>query len=274
MTIIPWTRLSRGAGWFLPAGLLFLALGCASSSLQSAAGPSGLDRAREKIAKEDYRDAVVLLNEFLRENPGTRYLDEATFLLGKAYYETGEYLEAETRFRSILRDFPESAFAPDASYHLGLALLSQSRGPELDQTETLAARQQFESFLRRYPDHAEAPRAREHVARIEEKLAHKEFLNARTYLRRGYEDAAIYYLEKKVVADYPESTWADQAVYQLFDIYRKRYGRAHAEMDRASAVRWGREALARAGTSGPADDIKRFLAAEGVSIAADSTGSQ
>jgi TolA-binding protein len=81
--------------------------------------------AHQLFAAGDYDRVVLLLQELIANRPGSRYVEEATFFIGRAYYEQGMDLEAEDQFRQYLRSFRGGNFEAEAQYYLGLALLSE-----------------------------------------------------------------------------------------------------------------------------------------------------
>ena len=194
---------------------------CATSGLSRLPeGQTRLETARALYERGDYRRCILETNAFLADSPGSRYLDEATMLLGKAYYEEGDFFAAEERFRRIKRDFPESELAEDASYFLALALLSQSRPAELDQAETEEALVEFQSFITRYPDHPNVERARGHMRDARAKLAEKQYKNGITYSKvKSY--AAARHQFQQVVTLFPETPWACPAMYRLVKSFER-----------------------------------------------------
>jgi len=224
------------------AALLLLVLfqglaGCASSRPAPPPEDAALmEWAREGLAARDYRDVLLALQAYLPGHAGSRYTEEATLLIGRMQYELGMNLEAEEQFRKLLHDFPGGEFAPEATYYLALTLFAQSRGPQLDQTETREALDQFRSFVSRYPGHTLVPRAEEHILSIRSKLAEKEFLNGKLYLRRGLLRPARFYFEERVVKEYGDTRWASPAKLQLARSYEE-------TKEWSSAARWAEDVL-------------------------------
>jgi outer membrane protein assembly factor BamD len=176
-----------------------------------------MESLRRSFEAEEYYYVIEGARQFVGMYPGSRYLDEAWFLLARSEYEEGNYMEAEGRFRRLLRDFPQSEYAEESHYQLALALLSQSRGAELDQTETRAALREFESFLSRYPDSPFAERATNHVNGIRAKLAEKAYKNGETYRKvKSWDGARFYYA--KVFEEWPEAPYASRAVLRLAEL--------------------------------------------------------
>lgn len=240
-SVKPSLRRSLPAAWrrsVLAVGLVAAAAGCASAPRVAPGDETArMERGRALYAEGDYREVILTLQELLTTRPGNRFADEAIALIGRSYYEEGEYLDAEDRFRRVLREFPESPFAAESSYYLALALLSQSRKPALDQAETLAALTQFQSFISRYPKHELEERAKMHIRNIRLKLAEKLYANGELYDRVRAHRAARFYFEDRVLAEYPDTRFAPMAMVKLAESY------ARTE-DWTQSARWAREATA------------------------------
>jgi outer membrane protein assembly factor BamD len=207
-------------GWLIPAALaLGLCAGCAGHRPPPPRDDTTyMDWARKAYQERDYNDLVLSLKEYLPRHAGTRYTEEATLLLGKALYEQDLYVEAEEQFKGLLHDFPGGEFAPEATYHLGLAYLAQSRPPQLDQKETYDALAQFRSFVSRYPDHKLVPSAEKHILAIRTKLATKEYLAGKLYRKLNRHRAARTYFNT-VITDYSDTKIAPLAMIGLAESY-------------------------------------------------------
>jgi outer membrane protein assembly factor BamD len=204
----------------IPAALFMLVLaGCAGHRPPPPTGDAlYMDWARKAYQDRDYNDLVLSLKEYLPRHAGSRYTEEATLLLGKALYQQDLYVEAEEQFRNLLHDFPGGEFAPDATYHLGLAYLAQSRPPQLDQKETYDALVQFRSFVSRYPDHRLVPSAEKHIVAIRDKLGKKEYLNGKLYAKLGRRAAARTTF-KEMLNEYGDTKAAPLAMLGLAESY-------------------------------------------------------
>jgi outer membrane protein assembly factor BamD len=146
--------------------------------------------------------------------PRTRYY------VGECMMRKGERLEATRQFRRIADDYPRHPLAADALLRSGDAYASLWSDPDLDPTYGESAVVTYRELIARYPASAAADRAQLRIAAIEEMFAEKEFKGGVFYLRLGAYDSAIIYF-KGVVADYPRSSYAPQAVMKLIDAYNK-----------------------------------------------------
>lgn len=82
---------------------------------QSAQAKIKFDRVIEKSA--------LVINRW----PKSRWADDALFLIGRSYYEKGEYSRAVRSFEQLPLAFPRSRFIPEAELYRGLALLREGR---------------------------------------------------------------------------------------------------------------------------------------------------
>ncbi len=168
-------------------------------------------RAKEHFERRKYIDAMEGFKEVIYNHPGTRMASEATFYLGECYFRTKDYQAAVEEYTRLLDDYPTSPFADDAQYMIANGYFKQSPHWALDQKETGdRARAAAARFFERFPDSPLAPDVKQLQARIDEKLAHKEYEAGRVYYKmNNHKSARIYF--SYVLEKYPETTWAQKA---------------------------------------------------------------
>ena len=66
-----------------------------------------------------YQDALKKCSKVISEHPGSSYMDDALFMIGKSYYYTGDFPKAERKFRELLASFPKSKYADESRVFLG-----------------------------------------------------------------------------------------------------------------------------------------------------------
>jgi TonB family protein len=66
-----------------------------------------------------YQDAIKKCSKVISEHPGSSYMDDALFMIGKSYYYIGDFPKAERKFRELLASFPKSDFADESRFFLG-----------------------------------------------------------------------------------------------------------------------------------------------------------
>lgn len=176
------------------------------------ASPEALfDRAKEHFERRKYIDAMEGFKEVVFNHPGTRMAAEATFYLGECYFRTKDYQAAVDEYTRLLEDYPTSPFADDAQYMIAYGFFKQSPHWALDQKETgYKAKAAAARFFERYPESPLAPEVKQLQAKIDEKLAHKEFEAGRIYYKmKKPKSARIYF--SYVLEQYPETAWAQRA---------------------------------------------------------------
>lgn len=175
----------------------------------------------QDFRKGAYSSASQAFQRVLLEfGPGDPRIPEAHFYLGESYFGSGSQLQAVREFRKVSDDFPSSPLAPDALYRAGDAYAVLWRKPALDPTYGRSAIATYTELLNRYPDSPAAAKARAQLGDLSAKFAYKEWENAKYYLRQKAYDSAILYM-KSLVATYPNTPSAQQALVQLVTTYRK-----------------------------------------------------
>lgn len=186
--------------------------------------PGALDslwaQAGERFRAEDWDEAQALLDRFVLEAPvNDARVIEARMMVGEVAFARGNRLEAARDFRRVSDETPTHPLAPRALLRVGDAHAALWRRPELDPTYGQSALATYQELLNRYPDSDVAPAAREKIARLNDWFAEKAFRAARYYLRLKAYDSAIIYL-RDLLATYPQSAVAPQALLQLIRAYR------------------------------------------------------
>lgn len=156
----------------------------------------------------------------LEFQPGDPRMAKAHFFLGECYFATKSQLQAVREFRKVSDDYPSDPMAPDALYRAGDAYSTLWGPADLDPTYGKSALATYTELLNRYPNSPAAARARQQVQVLNDKFALKEWETARYYLRQKAYDSAILYM-KALVAAYPNTPSAQQALVQLVTTYRK-----------------------------------------------------
>jgi TolA-binding protein len=67
-----------------------------------------------------YRDAIDKANKVLLYHPTSKWVDDALWLMGKSYFNMGDYLLADRRFKELVTNHPKSKFADESYYYMGL----------------------------------------------------------------------------------------------------------------------------------------------------------
>ncbi|MGI9283157.1 MAG: tol-pal system protein YbgF [Endozoicomonas sp.] len=100
------------------------------------------------IKDKRFDDAVVALNQLLKDYPKGQFSDNAQYWLGEVQMAQGKYKEAQGDFQALIDAYPDSPKVPDATYKLGRILDLQG--------EKAAAKKRLESVISQYPGSAAA----------------------------------------------------------------------------------------------------------------------
>lgn len=179
--------------------------GCGASVLPQIMNDSSrVPLARQLLDKGDALMATEVLKSYSTSGAGNADIDQAVYLLGVAYLRQHEWVEAQTQFERVLREYPESDSASAASYRLGEALFGQSRPYDFDQEYTLKALAQWQTFVQSWPEHPFVPEAEAEIAQCRTRLARKLWRNGDVYRKQElYEPAQFYF--KAVVDEYSDT---------------------------------------------------------------------
>ena len=190
-----------GAAWvWVPVMTALVLAGCSRSpGAGPAFGPEGdFEAGRREYERGHLVAAIEILEAFERNHPGSQYIDDALFYLGKAHQENDEYLLARQAFERVVEDYPMSPHAEDARFEIARSWLLGVRGAELDAEPVEEALRSMRAYQRRYPEGAHREEVGEAIAELLGTLARKDYLNAETYMRLGRPAAARRYFEKSL----------------------------------------------------------------------------
>lgn len=116
------------------------------------------DEALATFRKGDFAGAATALAAFVHRYPGSGYVDAATFWLGNAQYGQRNYKDAIASFRSVVRNAPDGARAPEA--------LLAIANCQVELKDAKAARRTLDELLKSYPQSEAAQAGRERLASL------------------------------------------------------------------------------------------------------------
>jgi TolA-binding protein len=68
-----------------------------------------------------YEEAIKKAGKVLTHHPKSKWVDDALWLIGKAYFNMGEYAPADRKFKELVINHPESKFADDSYFYMALS---------------------------------------------------------------------------------------------------------------------------------------------------------
>lgn len=194
------------------------ALAClclAACSGQKAAAPKNpserLEYADSLRDREEYLKAVSEYEKVLSEFPAPEIAEAARYGLAEARIGLGDFDLARRDLEDFIDSYPRSDLVDNAMYLIAVSHVKQAPRAERDQTATVAALDELNLLLREYPETDILDEASALLAECESKLAEKEYLSGRLYLRmKSYRAAHIYF--DLVLEEYGDTPWAPRAL--------------------------------------------------------------
>ncbi len=215
--------------WWVTLALA-LAAACGGKSKEIGVAPRAastqeLDRLWElgvaSFRQGKWKDAQKQLDSLRGMSPpGDPRMPQILFHLGEISFARGENLEAVRWLRRVSDETPNNPLAAEALLRVGDAYADLWGRPELDPSYGQTALAAYQELANRYPDTPPAKRGQRRVRDLEEKFAVKQYKAAMYYVRyKAYDSAALYL--RQLVADYPRTSVAPEAVTKLIEIYRR-----------------------------------------------------
>lgn len=114
------------------------------------------------------RDAGrIVLEHLITRHPDTQRLADTLRILGDMAFDEGDYVMAQTRYREIILERPDSDWRFYANFRFAMSIVAGLRGPDYDLDGMRHAATELRTFLRTAPENPqmleEAQRALEQV---------------------------------------------------------------------------------------------------------------
>ena len=151
----------------------------------------------QKAPPELLNKVIEKCGRIIKYYSGSRWVDDAIILMGKAYIEKGEYDKALRKFEELAIYYPESPFVEEAFYLTGIAYLEME-------------------------DYNLAIGAFEKVLRVETKKFEDDasFRIIETYYKKD-DDDNLFQVGKIFVSNYPKSPYLPRALFLMGNAYLK-----------------------------------------------------
>lgn len=201
---------------------LLFAAGCAATD-EKAEGPTGTAVELYSEAVVDYQDgdyieAETKLKSVLDNYPLSLQARESQLLLGDLYYARAYYDEAVSHYTTFAGFYPSHPKAPYAMFQKGMSLFKGILTIDRDQTATRKTLFAFRDLLLAYPESAYTERAVEMVGFLSLRLAENEFYVAEFYEKnKNYESAIKRF--GSILRDYPEAGISDKVLFHIAESY-------------------------------------------------------
>lgn len=175
----------------------------------------GRKRRALKILKVSAQeDGIEILMRIAAHAPGSDLAERALLRVADYHFDRQEYPEAIAVYDEFVKSNPHSKRRAYAMLRAAKASLLSFRGVKWDTAPLLDAAVRFRVFAQAYPKAGEKENAVGILSEIRQTLAHKAFHSGTFYERTGHRPSAVFYY-RKVVREYSDSPWAQQARQKL-----------------------------------------------------------
>jgi len=130
---LPWTaKYTLPLRHFATLPLLFW-LGCAyyntfyNAQVLYRDGAKLVAADNRSSAKEKFDNAIKKSAAVIKDYPKSQWVDEALLMIGKCYYQLGDYTKAIAKFENLQAVFPNSRFRDEGKYYEALALIDDGQ---------------------------------------------------------------------------------------------------------------------------------------------------
>jgi outer membrane protein assembly factor BamD len=210
---------SRGT-WWLPSLIFLLVAGCASSpAYLQMEGDDLWEAGVRAFEDEDWDRAIAIFERFVVVAPGDTRSAEARIYTARSYSGRGEHLTAASEFERILQLYPSHALAPEASLGICRSYAELAPIPARDQSYTRDAVIACDQTAFEFRGLNVATVADSIGEVMIDRLAESDYRVADFYTRFGQPFGAIDYY-RDVVDRYPNSRWAPQALFGIYEAYK------------------------------------------------------
>lgn len=166
-----------------------------------------------------YVKAQTLLDDITSYYKGTPRSEEILAYLARCMMGNKDYESASDYYSAYVRNYPKGKYSSEAYYQVGHCKYLASPDARLDQTITREAIEKLSEFAELFPESPYAATAHEEMAELYDKLAYKEYLNAKlyynlgTYLGNNYLSCEL--VAKNALKDYPSNKYQEELYWLI-----------------------------------------------------------
>lgn len=163
---------------------------------------------------KQYVKSQTLLDDISSYYKGTERSEDILAYLARSYMGQKDYASATEYYQAYIRNYPKGRYIIEARFQVGHCYYLDAPDAKLDQTETKKGIEFFTQFVELYPDSPYAEQAYREMNELYDKLAYKEYLNAKlyynlgTYLGNNYLSAEI--TAKNALRTYPSKKYQEE----------------------------------------------------------------
>jgi len=201
--------------------LLFASCGEYQKLLKSTDPELKYTKAVEYFEKGDFMRASTLFDEISTYFKGTDRSETVLNYLAKSYMGQKDYSTASEYYRTYVKTYPKGKFITEAKFMIGYCFYLDSPDARLDQDATVKGISALQEFIDLFPESDKVQEAVKLIDELTNKLAYKEYLNAKLYFNLGnylgnnYESAVI--TAQNALKKYPTNNYREQLALIILD---------------------------------------------------------
>lgn len=219
--------------------LLLTGCGAYQEVLKSKDPEYKYEKAIEYFNQEEYVKSQTLLDDVAAYFKGTERAQDVLIYLGRSYMGQKDYNGAADYFQSYIRNYPKGKYITEARFQTGHCYYLDSPDARLDQAITNNAIDFLTQFIDLYPESPYIDQAWNELNEMYDKLAYKEYLNAKlyynlgTYLGNNYLSAEI--TARNALKTYPSNSHQEELSWIIF---MSKYQQLIHSVESKKAERW------------------------------------
>lgn len=165
----------------------FIVLGCGEVAKVRRSNNVSLayDYAKKFYNLEKYKEVAELLPDVVTYYSGSIDGGRALYMLAYSEMKLEHYVSASEYFQHYCQNYPKGESIEDAHFYKGFCLYKEAPDPRLDQTVTQNAIQDLLAYNETYPTSIRRDEVKKMLFSLQDRLAEKELLIARTYYDLG-----------------------------------------------------------------------------------------
>ena len=198
---------------------VFLLAGCAAEKVQTALPVENLyNNAFDDLQKTKYKKAAEEFEQVEIEHPYSQWAVKAKLMGAYAYYKNEDYDDAVLALDRFIKYHPGNKDVEYAYYLKGMCYYSQISSADKDQADTEKAEEAFNRLITLFPNSEYAADARKKVNLTEDYKAGQEMIIGRYYLNNGNYLSALNRFNV-VLENYQTTVQIEEALYRQVEIY-------------------------------------------------------
>lgn len=163
----------------------------------------------------DRRASRTVLEHLITRHPDTPRLADALRLLGDMAFEDQNYELAQERFRSLMKERPESEWVKYARFKFAMSLFESLQGPDYDLDKMTQAARELRDFLREANENIElVEKAKQALTQLMNWQAERHLQIASFYRRVGNRAGRRHHLDIAASKEFETTQFHDIAIVE------------------------------------------------------------